>query len=293
MSVLRWLLEMETERSRNGKEISEMVQVNLRLGVKDVSKVDELFKLLMGARGSTDTDIDVTEEEMMVRAGVMIKGRVGGGVRELAPGLDDARPQLYDISSYLPLDYEPTSDHQTIVSQSIHNLITSGGFPPTASNLIVLQPRTARFYFLSKIHKPDCPGRPIVCACSCPTELISAQPDPSTDTLISLMELVLTLKSFSFNSSHCLQTKGVTIGTCMCSNYAYLFVEQSLFRCSTGTIPHLFLRYIDDCISAASCSHEELEQFINFTNIFHPNLKFTWTICDTCLSFLDLSISIS
>eukprot|EP00061_Rhincodon_typus_P003427 g20062.t1 len=56
---------------------------------------------------------------------------------------------------------------------------------------------------------------------------------------------------------------------------------------------HLFLLYIDDCIGAASCSHEELKQFINFTNTSHPNLKFTWTISDTSLSFLDLSVSIS
>eukprot|EP00061_Rhincodon_typus_P001678 g15430.t1 len=79
-------------------------------------------------------------------------------------------------------------------------------------------------------------------------------------------------------------------------SYACLFVgyvEQSLFGSYTGTIPHLFLRYIDDCISATSCSHEELKQFINFTNTFHPNLKFTWIISDICLSFLDLSVSIS
>eukprot|EP00061_Rhincodon_typus_P003511 g20263.t1 len=78
-------------------------------------------------------------------------------------------------------------------------------------------------------------------------------------------------------------------------SYACLFrryVEQSLIRCYTGTIPHLFLCYID-CIGAASCSHEELEQFFNFTNTFHPNLKFTWTFSNTSLSFLDLSASIS
>eukprot|EP00061_Rhincodon_typus_P012727 g38637.t1 len=57
----------------------------------------------------------------------------------------------------------------------------------------------------------------------------------------------------------------------------------------TGSNPHLFLCYIDDCIGVASCSHEELEQFIN---TFHPHLKFTWTISDTSLSFLDLSVSI-
>eukprot|EP00061_Rhincodon_typus_P000810 g12821.t1 len=79
-------------------------------------------------------------------------------------------------------------------------------------------------------------------------------------------------------------------------SYACLFVgyvEQSVFRSYTGPIPYLFLRYIDDCIGAASCSHEELKQFIHFPNTFHPKLKFSWTICDTSLSFLGLSVFIS
>eukprot|EP00061_Rhincodon_typus_P014756 g42013.t1 len=71
------------------------------------------------------------------------------------------------------------------------------------------------------------------------------------------------------------------------------YVEQSFFCYYTGTISHLFLRYINDSIGAASCSHEELGQFINFTNTFHPNLKFSWTISNTSLPFLDLSVSIS
>jgi len=53
---------------------------------------------------------------------------------------------------------------------------TSLGFnqlPATASNLVITTPRTPRIYFLLKIHKPNNPGRPIVPACSCPTELIS------------------------------------------------------------------------------------------------------------------------
>eukprot|EP00061_Rhincodon_typus_P018726 g48021.t1 len=84
---------------------------------------------------------------------------------------------------------------------------------------------------------------------------------PSTDTLVLLTELVLTLNNFSFKSSHFLQTKGVALGIHMGLSYAYLFVgyvEQSLFCCYTSTIPHIFLYYIDDCIGAASCSHEEL-----------------------------------
>ena len=56
-------------------------------------------------------------------------------------------------------------------------MIATCALPPTAQHLVVTTPRTSQFYMLPKIHKPDNPGRPIVSACSCPTENISAYLD--------------------------------------------------------------------------------------------------------------------
>eukprot|EP00061_Rhincodon_typus_P000751 g12650.t1 len=42
----------------------------LKVVVEGVREVDELFKLLVGARGSADTVVDVTEEEVGDRASV-------------------------------------------------------------------------------------------------------------------------------------------------------------------------------------------------------------------------------
>eukprot|EP00061_Rhincodon_typus_P002248 g16989.t1 len=91
---------------------------------------------------------------------------------------------------------------------------------------------------------------------------LSRRPDQSfsTDIFICLTELMLTLNNFSFSSSYFLQTKRVAMGTCKGPSYACLFVGY-------------------------------LKQFINFTNTFHPNLKFTWTMSDTSLSFLNLFVS--
>ena len=56
---------------------------------------------------------------------------------------------------------------------------TSLGFnqlPANASNLVITTPINyllSRIYFLLRIHKPNNPGRPIVPAYSCPTEIIS------------------------------------------------------------------------------------------------------------------------
>ena len=69
----------------------------------------------------------------------------------------------------------------------------------SASNLFTTTPRTPVIYFLPKIHKPDNPGRPIVSACSCPTELISSFLDGV------MFPLVKTLPSYIKDTKHALQ----------------------------------------------------------------------------------------
>ena len=56
-------------------------------------------------------------------------------------------------------------------------LIKKQQLPVTAQNLIITTPRTSCIYFNPKIHKLKNSGRPIVSACSCPTELISSYLD--------------------------------------------------------------------------------------------------------------------
>eukprot|EP00061_Rhincodon_typus_P002766 g18405.t1 len=55
---------METERSRKETEVIRDGSGELPVGVEGVSKVDELFELLMGTRGIADTVIDIMEKEV-------------------------------------------------------------------------------------------------------------------------------------------------------------------------------------------------------------------------------------
>ena len=71
--------------------------------------------------------------------------------------------------------------------------------PATAKNLIITTPRTSCIYFLPKIHKPNNPGRPIVSACSCPTELISSYLDKI------MAPIVQTLPSYIKDNQHALE----------------------------------------------------------------------------------------
>eukprot|EP00061_Rhincodon_typus_P004622 g23025.t1 len=139
----------------------------------------------------------------------------------------EARHQLCDTSSYHPFSYDPTPDHQTIISETIHNFVSSADLPPTASNLSVPQPHTAPQKHL--IFTMDIQSLytciPHVDDLKALRFFLSCRPNqsPSTDSLIHLAELVLTLINFSFNSSHFLQTKWVAMGTCMGPSYDCLF----------------------------------------------------------------------
>ena len=107
---------------------------------------------------------------------------------------------------------------------------------------------------------------------------------------------MLTLNNFSLDCELYQQISGVAMGTKIGPSYANLFVgyvEQQTFEQYTGPFLIFFSRYIDDCLGTASCTRVDLERFINFVNGFHHALKFTWEFSETCVSFLDISVSIN
>ena len=92
--------------------------------------------------------------------------------------------------------------------------------------------------------------------------------NPSSETLLRLAELVLTLNCFSLGDICYKQINGVAMGTKMGPSGANLFVgfiENKFFSNYHGPNPDLYKRYcnIDDCVGATSSSREELNLFIN------------------------------
>ena len=119
---------------------------------------------------------------------------------------------------------------------------------------------------------------------------------PSSETLLCRAELVLTLNCFSFGDNYYKQINGVAMGTKMGPSYANLFVgfiKNKFFSNYLRPKSELYKCYIDDWVSATSSSREELNQFINSVNSFHPALKYTWEISENSLAFLDIKPSIN
>ena len=105
--------------------------------------------------------------------------------------------QLSDTSFYAKIDKDLTSTNQQIVKSTINDLIVKQELRGTATYLIITTARTSCIYFFPKIHKPNNPGRPIVSACSCPTE-------PSYLDKIKA-PIVRSLLSYVKDSQHALQ----------------------------------------------------------------------------------------
>ena len=125
--------------------------------------------------------------------------------------------------------------------------------------------------------------------------LIYALLEPSSETLLCLAELVLTLNCFSFTDHYYKQINGVAMGTKMGPCYTNLFlryIEHQFFNQYNGPKPELYHCYIDNCISATSSTREDLNRFITAVNLFHPALKYTWEISDTSLAFLNINVSV-
>ena len=80
----------------------------------------------------------------------------------------------------------------------MNNLIDNEDLPSTAKLLIKSQAKQPTFYLLPKIHKLNTPGRPIVSACSCPSENISEY----LDSL--LLPIVQSLPTYVKDATHVL-----------------------------------------------------------------------------------------
>ena len=124
--------------------------------------------------------------------------------------LQEAERHLSDTNFYQKLDHDHTTENNEKVIGVVKEAISKGELPAMASNLIVEHPRTSKFYLLPKIHKPGNPGRPIVSACNCPTELLATYLDKITTPLVESLpsyvkdtnHMLDIAQSFRFSGPH-------------------------------------------------------------------------------------------
>lgn len=129
--------------------------------------------------------------QLSKRSNIIIKPADKGGavvVWSRPLYIAEGKRQLSDDRFYERLDNDPINVNQHLVKSTVTDFINSGELPPTAKHLVMQTPRTSRFYLLPKIHKEGNPGRPIVSACSCPTENIASYLDQIMSSLARALD---------------------------------------------------------------------------------------------------------
>ena len=104
--------------------------------------------------------------------------------------INEARRQLDDREVYTPLDRDPTEDMAEIINERIKDCHDKGNIDKKTRDYLMVSEdaRPGRFYLLPKIHKPGCPGRPVVSGCSTTTEKISEFVDNKLRPLVPEVE---------------------------------------------------------------------------------------------------------
>ena len=119
-----------------------------------------------------------------------------------------------------------------------------------------------------------------------------------TNYLLELLDLVLNGNIFDFNGKLYKQKIGTSMGTKVAPTYACIFMgwleKKFLKEKWSGTMPHMWKRYIDDIFFLWHGSVEELESFINDLNQYHDHIKFTaeYDSKTKTIPFLDMQVTI-
>ena len=103
--------------------------------------------------------------------------------------VDEAMRQLNDENVYIPLKKDPTAEMIKKINARINTLHDDGYISDSTLQYLLINSdaRAGRFYLLPKIHKTNCPGRPVISGCNTPTEKISAFVDQQLKPLVPLI----------------------------------------------------------------------------------------------------------
>ena len=113
-----------------------------------------------------------------------------------------------------------------------------------------------------------------------------------TNSLRSLLRLILQENSFQFNERNCLQTHGNSMGTKGAVSFSNIFISavETEIIDKSKIKPLGWKRYIDDVISLWDTTREGIDQFILLANRHHPTIHFTAEISEEKTNFLDTTI---
>jgi hypothetical protein len=114
----------------------------------------------------------------------------------------------------------------------------------------------------------------------------------STDCVIDAIEITLDNNLTMFNGNMYVQTSGTAMGpnnACQYADVSLSPLDTKIYTCEDIVTPEFYGRFRDDIYIAWTDSLEKLNEFSDWLNSYHSNLKFTMTTPSTeGTEFLDL-----
>ena len=177
-------------------------------------------------------------QSLMHREDIIIPQADKGGavcIISIDDYIKEAKRQLDDTNFYTQMPTDLTSTHVEIINNTIKQFAKEKLLPmQVAKTLITEDPKTARFYYLPKVHKinypterTDVPGRPIISSINSPSSAIAQFVD------YHLQPITQKLKSYIKDTTDFL-TKLEAIGTLPKDSILVTMDVKSLFT----NIPH-------------------------------------------------------
>lgn len=115
-----------------------------------------------------------------------------------------------------------------------------------------------------------------------------------SQTLATLLRLILELNNFEFNGIHYVQVSGTSMGTAIGPNYANIFMGllENEFLASCALKPLYYKRFIDDIFLIWTHGEAALLSFINDFNQAHPSISFSHSFSQSTINFLDVTLTV-
>ena len=123
------------------------------------------------------------------------------------------------------------------------------------------------------------------------------EPDlkPKNQTIIELLEMVLSMNNFTFNGDNYIQVGGTAMGTKAAPGFANCFMGdfEEKYVYPYKQQPLKYLRFLDDCFLIWQHSLEDLNAFVNHMNTQMESIKFTMEVSKDHVNFLATQVRIN
>ena len=107
-----------------------------------------------------------------------------------------------------------------------------------------------------------------------------------------LLNFILKHNIFTSNATPYQQRTGVAMGTPIPPTLANLFMAtlEECFLNTEDKKPFIYKRYIDDIFIVWTHAMADFQTFFSILNDFHPTIKYDYTISETSIDYLDITI---